>query len=765
MSRPPVATRAGWQAIAIFAAFAGGVSVAVLGRVHSLGLCALVAVVGCGAAMCISAVRRTCVLLPLLLGVACAAGLARGELNGGTGAAWIEATHGNPVTLQGTVRDGTGSRRNGAQIVVDVDRVVHNDGDAAVHGRVLATLRTGPAVLPGDRVRLDARSLRPPGDGSAAAILMREDIDAVAQSPALTVLADGGPSPARVLAIVRGHLADAVDAALPEPAASLVDGIVFGIHRPLASDLSAALQDAGLAHILAISGLKVVLVVGLMSALCSVLAASPRQRLVLTGTVVGSYVVLCGATPAAVRSAVMAGVGWGLHGTGRATDPLPLLTATAAAMLAVDPGLVADAGFQLSFLGTLGIMLLANPLADRLPGPRLLREPFALTVAAQVATLPVMASTFGVISLVGPLANALAVPILPALIVPGGIGAGLATLLPAAGAAPLAIAGLLALLIGGIASHASALPLAAVHVAAWPAIFVIAEVVAVLCGGAVFIAMRRHGRTVQVFRSRRATMVAAAIAALCTGASVVVAGSRADGRLHISVLDVGGAEAVAIRTPDGGDALVDTGADPQRLLQSLGPALPPLTRSLGLLVLTGGDRSAVGGLAGLGARYGVEQVVAPAGALGSAARTALSALADHGTNVVAVAPDTSWTWSGVTWALLSPDGTADEGNALTVSDGTGHAVLLGNLTATAQEELAALHAAQLRADLLVTPPAGAVAPGLAAAVRPRLVAVPDARSTHASTTSAGLLSGPGVRRTADSGTLTYTGSEGGLLAT
>src|SRR5258708_22014562 len=129
--------------------------------------------------------------------------------------------------------------------------------------------------------------------------------------------------------------------------------------------------------------------------------------------------------------------------SGGGVEPLALLAVTAALLLAVEPRLCADPGFQLSFLGTLGILLLAGPLTARLPGPRWLAEPFAVTLAAQLATVPVMASTFGVLSLVGPLANALVIPAAPLLVVLGWTGAGLAAVVPALGWPPLAAAGLL----------------------------------------------------------------------------------------------------------------------------------------------------------------------------------------------------------------------------------------------------------------------------------------------------------------------------------
>jgi competence protein ComEC len=797
MTRPPVSTPAGWKLVVVCGAFCAAVSAGM--ALHpSLLMMGAWAACTVGAAAVATAARHARPMLVLLVGAACAAGLLRAAVVPAADAAWIAALHGGPAKLVGTVREGTGSRRAAAQVVVDVDRLVHADGDAPVHAGVLATLRTGPAVLPGDRVEIDAAGLRPVGGDGAEAVLAREGVDAVAQSPTLALQDRGRPSPQRLLAVVRTRLAGLVDAALSEPTSSLLDGIAFGIPRPLPADLTAAMRDSGLAHILAVSGLKVVLVAGLVAALCGALALSPRARLLLTAAVVGGYVCLAGAGPAAVRSAVMAGVGWGLQGTGRSPDPLPLLAAVGAAMLAVDPGLCHDVGFQLSFLGTAGIVLLAAPLARRLPGPRLLREPFAMTLAAQVVTLPVMASTFGVVSLVGPTANALAVPLLPPLIVSGALGAALAAAVPIFGFLPLQVAGGLTSLVAWIARLAARAPGAAFHVSTWPPQLVGAELAAVLSAGLVWLRYARRrpvGTAVLALRrvgaapsarpplpaharrrptspdvaaqpprlSRRAAIAASCVAALVSGGVVVVAASRPDGRMHVAVLDVGASRAVLVQTSTGGRALVDTGSDPQRLLQSLGSALPPLTRGIGLLVLTGGDRSAVGGLPGLVSRYAVDRAVVPATGLGSTVRAALADLRDRGTAVELTATDVAWAWGDATWRLLTPDGDIADGAALRVTEPTGRALLLGSLPTAAQEELAALHPNAVATDLLVAPTGGAVAAALADVARPRLLAIPDARSSRAPT-STPLLSGPAVRRTSTAGTLTYTGSQGGLVA-
>lgn len=793
MSRRLVSTPAGWAAVAVCSVLAGATALSAALQAP-LGAALLPAV---GAVLPAVLARRRggrWTLIALLAGVV-ALGLARGAATSHA-STLAQLQRSGTTVLTGAVREGTGSRRSAAQVVVDVDSVESADGRTEVHGGVLATLRNPPPLLPGDRVELDATGLRPLRGGGAEAALVRDGVDAVAQSGTATLLAEGGPSPARWLAQIRSGLAGAVDTALPEPAASLVASLTFAIPRPLPADLTAALRDSGLAHLLATSGLKVVLVAGLVGSLLGALATPPRLRLLLTAAAVGGYILLCGASPAAVRSAAMAATGWALYGSGRSADSLPLLAGVAAAMLLVSPDLARDVGFQLSFLGTLGILLFASPIAERLRGPRLLREPFAVTVAASLMTVPVMASTFGVVSLAGPLANALAVPLLAPLMLFGGLGAALAMAAPGLGLIPLQAAGALASVIAGIASWTAALPFAAIHVSAWSAVATLTEVVAVAAGGLAWRVGRHAPRRAAAPRgsvvaspsprqgvvtaqrasalprplltaarprlSRPAAAAASVVAALLAGSLLVVLANRPDGRLHVDVLNVGAARAALVRTASGDRALIDAGPDPQTLLSALGPDLPPLTRGLGMLVLTAGDRPGAGGLSGLTARYHVDRAVALDG-LPAAARTALSALADAGTAVTTVATDTAWTWGGAIWRLMPSPGAAHPEAALHVEDPTGSALLVGSLDTGAQDELAGREAGSLAADLLVAPPGGAVVPSLLAAVHSRGIAVPSVRGARTPSTT--LVAGPGVRRTGDSGTLTYAGGDGGLTAT
>src|SRR5207247_8995611 len=135
---------------------------------------------------------------------------------------------------------------------------------------------------------------------------------------------------------------------------------------------------------------------------------------------IGLYALAGGATPAAVRASAMGGLAIAATYLGRPSHVWTSLALPAAAMLGWRPELAWDVGFQLSFAGTAAIILLTPAIARRVDFlPHFLREPFAVTCAAQVGTLPMMATDFHVLSPVAPIANALTLPILPALVVAG----------------------------------------------------------------------------------------------------------------------------------------------------------------------------------------------------------------------------------------------------------------------------------------------------------------------------------------------------------
>jgi competence protein ComEC len=456
------------------AAFAGSLSIGVIVPLGCLGAAVLL-ICAAGAPRLLAPVALVsgAIVMGALRGACAVTAPGPGSVNGHLGA--------RPVVIVGFVRSADPGP--GATAIIDADHLSDADTDGRVTGGVLVSGPLIPALLPGDQVEIDATGLRPldrrPGAGSAQT-LERDDVEAMATSPQVFVLASGGVSVARGIAWAQAQLLSAVNRALPEPAAALTLGIAFGIHEPLGAGVRAPLQDAGLIHIVVVSGLKVVLIIGLVTTAARAFEWSRRRTLTVALPVVAAYVLVSGAGPAAIRSALMAGAAMLVATGARRTDPVPMLTLAAALMLGVGPNLIEDPGFQLSFLGTAGILLLAAPIAARVSGPRLIVEPFAMTLAAQLATFPIMAGTFGVISIGGPIANALVLPLLPVMILTGGTGAILSALSPALGWVPLQLAGAGSSVVTTVAGVVAAIPGAAVQLGNWPPAWSVAEATGVM---------------------------------------------------------------------------------------------------------------------------------------------------------------------------------------------------------------------------------------------------------------------------------------------
>ena len=183
-----------------------------------------------------------------------------------------------------------------------------------------------------------------------------------------------------------------------------------------------------------------------------------------------AYVVFAGASASVVRAGLMAGVVLLARESGRAGQAATALGWTVAVLLFVDPGLVLDAGLQLSALATAGLIAWATPIGEALERigrgrlPAWLIENLGVSLAAQAATLPLILASFGRLSLVAPAVNLLVVPLV----------------------APAMAAGLVALAAGSLVVAGAPWALGAVLAApAWVLLRIAVSIVQVECRTAV----------------------------------------------------------------------------------------------------------------------------------------------------------------------------------------------------------------------------------------------------------------------------------------
>ncbi len=232
-------------------------------------------------------------------------------------------------------------------------------------------------------------------------------------------------------------------------------------------------RRSGFAHLLAVSGLHVGIVGGSAWLLAALLGAGPRTARLIALVVIPTYAILAGASPSAVRAALMGVIYLGARFLGRAVLPMAAVLLAALVLLIADPGLIAEPGFQLTVVITAALIRWVPPVTAALRGPIWLTGAVAVPLVAQIAAAPLVAWHFRSFIPGAMIANLLALPILAPTVLGSVLAAVVAPLW--AGGAGLVLAALHLLesllgLIGGTARAAEliapAIPIPAVIVLA-----------------------------------------------------------------------------------------------------------------------------------------------------------------------------------------------------------------------------------------------------------------------------------------------------------
>jgi competence protein ComEC len=469
--------------------------------------------------------------------------------------------------------------------------------------------------------------------------------------PCESVAPDNPPSSA--LERWRQHAGARIDTLFGTDA-PLVRALLIADQRAIPPETRDKFAAAGLIHILSISGLHVAIVAGaVLLAFETLRVPRPRARWAALG-VTAMYVAAIGAPPPALRSATMLAVGTASRSLDRPVSPWAVL-ALGAAIPLYDPHTVSDIGWQLSVAGFAALTAAAIWTRRNLPHGlrgwrRALARDLAVSILATAVTAPLVIWAFGRVSLVAPLTNIAASPVIGLLqpmlflaLVAGPVET--AAHFVASASHPLLVA------LDGIAAGGAAVPYGSLHVA--PSLGV------TLACGAAAVAL------VVAASSRKHTAVRALIVSATAGAVAAwwIAVPTGNGFAELHMIDVGQGDAVAIRTPHGRWILMDagrtwTGGDAGRTI--VVPYLRRLGGDLDLFVLSHPHADHVGGAATIlrtmhPAAY---RDAAFAGGSESYHRSLLTAdsagvrwsrvhpgdsLAIDGVSVLFLAPDSAWT--------------------------------------------------------------------------------------------------------------------------
>ena len=313
-------------------------------------------------------------------------------------------------------------------------------------------------LLPGQRLTAQGRlGAARPGDAVAAVLV-------VAQPPHLL----GVPPPWQGVA---GSVRDGLRAAcraLPGDERGLVPGLVLGDVSQMPATLTSAFRVTGLAHLTAVSGANIAILLGTVLAGIRWTGMGPRARAAVAGISLLGFVVLVRPSPSVLRAAVMGAVVLLAGVTGRRSRALPAVSAAVLALVVVDPFLARSPGFAMSVLATAAIVTIAPLWTARLSRlmPRPLAAAIAVPAAAQLACTPVIVAAFGQLTPYAVVANLLAAPAVAPATLAGIACALLAVVLPGLASAVAWLAGLPAAWLVIVARVGARLPGAGLT---WPA--------------------------------------------------------------------------------------------------------------------------------------------------------------------------------------------------------------------------------------------------------------------------------------------------------
>lgn len=216
---------------------------------------------------------------------------------------------------------------------------------------------------------------------------------------------------------IRARAEAALGRGMPEREAALARGFVLGEDEQIDEATTEDFRRAGLSHLLAVSGQNVALLVLLAMPVLAALGLPLRTRLLWVIGLIAVYVPLAGAGPSIQRAGIMGGLSVLATVAGRRASRFYALAFAALVLLALEPGIAADVGWQLSFAAVLGILVLAAPVRVAIEARigsrgwrRALAEGAAMTISATLATAPLIAFHFEAISTMTLCANLLALP-------------------------------------------------------------------------------------------------------------------------------------------------------------------------------------------------------------------------------------------------------------------------------------------------------------------------------------------------------------------
>jgi competence protein ComEC len=535
------------------------------------------------------------------------------------------------VELKGVISQAPDVRDKSTHIFLSHIVINTADGWKNINGQALLFVPRYPAYNYGDELLVNGKLETPQAidDFDYPGYLANQGIYSTMLSPKIEVTAIGkGFLPLAWVYSLRNRLSEAMAATLPEPQASLAQGMILGIRGNITPALQDSFIRSGTTHILVISGSQFNIVAGILVATGIWLFGKRRYFYVwLALAAIWIYALLTGMSPPVIRSAIMVSLFLIADLLGRQRSAIVVLGFAAAVMVAITPTILHDASFQLTFMSTIGMVFVAPRLQSwgkKAIAYKLGEEGWLVktanwisgslfvTLGVTIVIWPLLAYYFGVFSIVSPLATLLVLPALPYLLFSGTaaavVGVFILPLGQVIGWLAWLSASYMLVIINGFAN----IPLSSVKIGAinpawlW-AYFIVLAVILWLTSHRKTVAEVINRISVSLNKIPKKWIVSPLlVVALLT---TLLAINMPDDKLHVSFLDVRQGDAILIQTPNHQDILVDGGPSAQAISGELSQHLPFWDKTIELVVLTHPHLDHLTGLLEVLQRYKVQQVL------------------------------------------------------------------------------------------------------------------------------------------------------------
>ncbi len=379
--------------------------------------------------------------------------------------------------------------------------------------------------------------------------------------------------------------------------ASFLKGVILGYRADLSTEIKQSFMNTGTVHILAVSGSNVAVVVLIIYSMFGFLRLP--KKLTGFGTIIGIvlFTFITGASPSVVRAGIMATVI--LLGTmfERRTDIYNSLSVAAIIILLLDTNSLFDVGFQLSFAAVLSIVYFYPILVkfisliperfEEIKAIDYLFKLLAVSLAAQIGTLPFTAFYFGRVSLVSLVANLIVVPLSGLNVLLGIATVAVSSISSFGASCYAALNGVAMWFLLGFVKVAGSVPYAYVETARFEPLH----------------AMLYYGLVATLFHVANPSIVKWGIAASLIVLNLLMYRAILHNHakaLSVTVIDVGQGDAILVELPNGRNILIDAGQKQFKYDAGERFILPLLKRkgigSLDAILITHSHSDHIGGI-------------------------------------------------------------------------------------------------------------------------------------------------------------------------